>query len=226
VVKRKTRPAVTIGTPLMSMVHAMFHRSLLMMLIADSVPGDRVIDREDIQRADARNQIVEQFLSGKNDWLLWLDSDMWFPINTISRLMKHELFIVGSLYCTKGVMPTKLTSYYYDHFDEETQIHMYRSIPREIAQEAIDKHELMNVDAVGTGGMLVHRRVYEDVDYPWFSYREGGSEDMFFCRRVKEKDYTIWVDPGVQCGHCAEGLAWPMGKPPQEFMSMLNAGVV
>jgi SAM-dependent methyltransferase len=62
---------------------------------------------------------------------------------------------------------------------------------------------LIEVDAVGTGTMVVHRSVLEALEPPWFEYPVGwGSEDLHFCRRVKEQlGLPIYVDMSCVSGH-------------------------
>jgi hypothetical protein len=62
-------------------------------------------------------------------------------------------------------------------------------------------HPLQPVDGIGTGCLLIAREVFEKLKRPFFSYSEGGTEDLYFCRRAKEAGYKLHVDLGVICGH-------------------------
>lgn len=64
---------------------------------------------------------------------------------------------------------------------------------------------------MGGTTLLIRRAVLEAVGYPWFKfdYQPMGSgvelisrgEDVFFCDRVHECGFEIWVDPTIQCDH-------------------------
>lgn len=64
-----------------------------------------------------------------------------------------------------------------------------------------DKEAVVEVDAAGTGCMMIHRSVLEKVPRPWFSYREGGTEDMYFCRKAKAAGFRVYGDLSVICSH-------------------------
>ena len=66
---------------------------------------------------------------------------------------------------------------------------------------------LVEVDAVGSGCMLVHRRVLELLDKPLFA-REYDSEglvvrghDYLFCQAVKQWGFKVWAHTGYPCEH-------------------------
>lgn len=67
-----------------------------------------------------------------------------------------------------------------------------------------------DVDAAGTGCMLIRRDVLEYLGYPWFVWREwledDGevhrlSDDIDFCRRATEAGFNIKAHGNVRCGH-------------------------
>lgn len=64
-----------------------------------------------------------------------------------------------------------------------------------------DEGAVVEVDAAGTGCMLIHRSVLEKVPRPWFSYREGGTEDMYFCRKAQKAGFKVHGDMSVICSH-------------------------
>jgi hypothetical protein len=51
--------------------------------------------------AHSRNSTVELALEHKPDYVLWIDSDLEFPPDTLMRLLKHQRDIVGAVYNKK-----------------------------------------------------------------------------------------------------------------------------
>jgi GT2 family glycosyltransferase len=71
---------------------------------------------------------------------------------------------------------------------------------------------------VGTGCLMMRRRVFEEVPYPWFQtpwrqYEDGGwaltGEDTFFCERVQEYGFDIHLDQRIKSPHYAGAKCYP-----------------
>lgn len=65
----------------------------------------------------------------------------------------------------------------------------------------------LKVDSVGSAAIMIQRRVFEKVDYPWFRflYRPSGeillTEDHYFCWKAQEYGFEVWADPKLFCSH-------------------------
>ena len=70
--------------------------------------------------------------------------------------------------------------------------------------------EIMRVDSMGTNEMCIHRSVFEILHPPWF-YRDysvnedGLSEDLVFCRALRQAGISIWLDTGITNDHMING---------------------
>lgn len=66
---------------------------------------------------------------------------------------------------------------------------------------------LYEVDETGSAGMLIHRRVFEALEFPYFRQGHGDagytSDDVYFCRKAKEAGFSIHVDTSVALSHFA-----------------------
>jgi hypothetical protein len=68
---------------------------------------------------------------------------------------------------------------------------------------------LMEVDAVGTGCILIARRVLENIKGPFVrEWNEDGTQrlgtDFAFCKRAKKKGFRVWAHWDYPCAHFKE----------------------
>jgi len=154
----------------------------------------------------SRNLLVHKMLQGDWTHILMLDSDMVFPAGTLGRLLSHDVDIVGGFYLRKvrGNLPCAAR-----YNADDGRPHSVWPLPR-----------LEEVDSIGTGAILIKRRVFEDIEAPWFEYKpvepewdktkvEQISEDYVFCDKVREAGYKIHVDGSLLCGHVGPYIVWP-----------------
>lgn len=166
-------------------------------------------------REQGRNELVKAMLDGGDDWLLFLDDDHVFEDDLLERLLAHDVDIVGALYLRRD-MPYTPICY-------ESRIPVGKYVPIKLADHP--KNALVKVDAVGTGGMLVRRRVFETMDDPWFK-RGRMTEDMIFCSEVREL-FDIHCDLGTRMGHMTTTAVWPaVGKEDEWAISFNISGQV
>jgi len=146
------------------------------------VAWDTVITRKPLQHA--RNMQVWRFMDTDCTHLFLLDSDCVPQPGTVAKLLAYDMPIISAPHeCTingeKGLMVVDKTP------DGYVQHH-----PLEGLQQA---------DAVGCGGLLIAREVFEMLGQPWFRCRYDGqgllvsSEDFDFCERAIDAGYEIWV---------------------------------
>ena len=159
----------------------------------------------------ARNEITWAVLADAPDvtHLFWVDSDMIFGPDALTRLLAHDLDFVGGL-CFDRRHPYKpVISRYFDPswgFDPKTHGWLF-DYPQD---------QVIDVDATGGAFLLVKRRVFEKIretegkgDPAWRKWWErkpgtGLSEDLSFCERVQEAGFKIRVDTGIDIGHKGE----------------------
>jgi len=146
----------------------------------------------------ARNVLVENFLKSDCTHLLFLDSDMVFPPDTIDLLLRHEKPVVSGLYFLRKKLYPSF------RFLKNGDYHSSYEFPQ---------NSLMKVDATGLGCILVKREVLEKISEqnkgePLFytKYIEGSrtkvsGEDTVFCELVKKAGFEIYVDTGLLLGH-------------------------
>jgi len=156
------------------------------------------------QRTDvARNKFVHQLLESDYEYLAMLDSDH-----------KHDPCVVEKLALAAAIHPEcKIISGLNFRRGEpyEPMAYRFEGGKADGALMALDTWEsgLVEVDAVSTAALLVHREVFEAMDPPWFrydyyKYSKGvsPSEDIVFFRRLRrETDYRVWVHTQITSPH-------------------------
>ncbi len=150
----------------------------------------------------SRNHLVKKALEDKVDYIFFLDTDVIPHPEIIVRLLYSKLPIISGLYWTKARLPC---AYKF----KEDQNHVESIAPEKLSPTA------MEVDAVGTGCLLIDTRVFKVIPEPWFKWdmlpwipreeKPGHSEDINFCLKAKEYGFPIYLDAGVRCKHLLEG---------------------
>jgi len=144
----------------------------------------------------ARNTGCLKTLELGFDYCFFLDDDIIPPSDTIVRLMNHNLPIVSGMYYRRSspICPV-----------------MMRNVPG--GKQWISEFktpDLMEVDYVGAGCLLIHSSVLKAVPQPWFDWRcdrydlpelERMSEDFAFCENAKKHGFKTFVDTSIQCKH-------------------------
>ena len=118
-------------------------------IIGDSVRRSRLTDYN-------RQEVTKGFLSGNADWIFWMDDDTAPPLNAITGLLHSGHDFVGGAYFMTA---------------EPYHPIAYKKMPDSGLYAPVYNYPdgaLMEVDSIGFGCTLVHRRVYEAV-------REGHS---------------------------------------------------
>lgn len=167
----------------------------------------------------ARNNVATRTLESGAEWCFFWDSDVLIPSNAIVQLTSHNLPIISGLY-----------------YRRHPQI--WPEIFREVngVLTPIRQNQIPNiafeVDGVGMGCTLIHRKVFEVMKeqgaplrsfrvagpppgeikfYDFFSWGIGRgeteqhrySEDLTFCVRARKAGFKIYCDPIVKAGHLA-----------------------
>lgn len=160
-------------------------------------------------RIAGRNKVVEASLDTGSEWLLFIDDDHCFGHDLLMRLLAHDKPIVGSLYLARAV-PFQPIAYSGkviepDEHDPGNDIWTYKAV--NLNDHGPD--DLIEVAAIGTGGMLIHSEIFHAMPYPWFEHSRA-SEDLIFCDKVNELGLgPIYCDLGTRMGHLAPSAIWP-----------------
>jgi hypothetical protein len=115
--------------------------------------------------------------------LLWIDSDMSFPPDTLIRMLSREEKMVGANYPTRRP-PHKPTA-------QRDDTHV-RTTP--------DSSGLEKVDRMGFGLFWMAREVMADMEKPFFDFQYRGagldwtSDDTYFFAKARALGFQAYVD--------------------------------
>jgi len=136
-----------------------------------------------------RNLIVDHGLKNNYDYILFVDSDMILPRETLTALYNQQKDIVSGVYVKRALGKENIAeAYIWDPIENKI---------RNIDRPEDLREELMEVEGIGFGCVLVKADVLRAIGYPQFQYfatldfNETISEDSYFCMEAKKKGYKI-----------------------------------
>lgn len=148
-----------------------------------------------------RNLITKRFLQTDCEWLLMLDDDV-VPHCNPAELVYADKDVVGFPARVRSNGRTIVWTAYRDHPSGEH----YAAVDLTQLDDIMD---LMEVEIVGTGCILIHRRVLEVLKAPFHSeFDEDGIQiygtDFAFCRKARNAGFHVFTAPNYICEHYKE----------------------
>lgn len=189
-----TLPKVAVCFPSADRVHADFTLALAGLCLYMRGLDMVVINPKSSIVAVARNNGVERAQKHQADYLLFLDSDMTFPPNTLARLLAHGKDIVGALY-TKRLPP-------------------YEILGAPMPGATPDDAGLLQMQRIPTGCLLIAMSVFTKLERPYFHFGINETthnllgEDYAFCDDARTAGVPIWADMNLsrEIGHIGEHI--------------------
>jgi hypothetical protein len=186
-------PKVAICYPSSDMVHADFTLALAGLCLAAHPLPVTVINAKSSIVAEARNNGVEEARGSGAEYLLFLDSDMVFPLTLLHRLLLHRKDIVGAVY-TRRQAPYSLLGKTLD------------------SQPDPETTGCVEMARLPTGCMLIRMAVFDALPKPYFFFginHEQGTllgEDYAFCDAARAAGFRIWADLNLsqEIGHIGQ----------------------
>ena len=159
-----------------------------------------------------RNRVVKAFLDNTDsDWLLLIDSDEQLSVSTFDQLINtahhtERPVVAGLVFAAfkdEGLYPKPVPAIFQDSPEGFLPLFKY------------DRNAIFEIDACGTGCMLIHRSVLEKMrevadphpgtDWCWFwdgpLNGEWISEDLLFSRRIRQLGFSIHVNTAAILPH-------------------------
>lgn len=202
---------VFIGVPTPEYHHMIFSSSLVGLITHTTNLGIDVVykPQQGVRTDRNRNIILKEALTTDWDYMLWLDADMNYPHDMIVKYLEAidntKADIMGCLYF-KRKSPFDPVGY----SQKGVQKGKYQVVdPHELGTEVKEVH------ALGYGGMMVSRAVYETLGEdkwtrygtnfhkPDFTDTEYQTHDITFCEKAKDHGFKIYMHGGVRPTHLA-----------------------
>lgn len=199
---------VAVGYVHVNMVHEGFANSLAKMCLnpANKIVG--IISTSNPRQEVARNHAIAEFLAGPAEWLMWIDTDMTFDIDSVQRLLataKREKAdaVTGLGFILKRAENAVIPNGYM--WDQE--LAQFREIEQYPSGKAIP------VDGTGAGFVLVHRKVFEAFraqygdtwHQTWLHHPSNdgpmGHDLAFFFEVTQNLGFKLVWDTAVKTGH-------------------------
>ncbi len=146
-----------------------------------------------------RNYIVHQALKEGHDYVFFWDSDLGLEEGFMDKLMNASYDFEAKIAVGCYKIKDKESKYVLGKRKGD----LYENLTKcDIIQE---------VDAGGTGCMLIHKSVFDLIEDPWFTIVDGKNletmpEDFEFCRKAKEKGVKIVAVPTFTTNHYGHGV--------------------
>jgi hypothetical protein len=176
--------------------------------------------------ADLRDEVVMAALAGEYSHILFLDADMKWESDILSRMLAHHGHgIVTGLYHLKAWphWPVALKGATWNAIDGDYDYTYDEAAPH---SEMLRREEL-----VGMGCTIVPVEVFRRYERPWFKYGTNAegmtviTEDVYFSQQAIKAGCPMWLDPTVKCGHISQEIVTSAHYDRSIFeMAMLSNG--
>jgi hypothetical protein len=153
--------------------------------------------------AQSRNKMIEKAQEHQCSHILFLDDDMCFGPDVLTRLLAHDKDVVSALYLMRN-WPHQPVAFGEGPWPSG-----------ECRFITLDPHVtgLVKVVNCGFGAVLINMRVFEKLTPPYVTL--GGiksdewCDDIVFFNRVTKAGFEIYCDLDALVGHMASITIWP-----------------
>jgi hypothetical protein len=183
----KTAPTkLAILIPCRDTVYSLFTSCLVEMIKTCTMAG---IDTHVLYDASTillnqRENLAKEAIKINSDYMLWLDSDMLFPSTTAMRMIAHNKSVVAVNYMKRSIPLNSVAYETRDNWDEWLPL--------------VSEENLVPVEGVGMGCMLIKTKILEEIERPFFSFEykdeSWHGEDFYFQEKLRNVGHEILID--------------------------------
>ncbi len=151
------------------------------------------------------NDMARKMLSSNEyQWLWILGDDHVFTSDLLINLLDRDVDMITP-FCLRRAEP-------FDTVVHECHDKGYGRIPKANFNNASGIFDVTDF-TVGNAGTLIRRKVFETIPAPWFengkSHPEVGGSDLYFCEKVRQAGFKMWLDLDNLIGHVTHAVVWP-----------------
>ena len=147
------------------------------------------------------------------DAIMWIDSDIIFTPDDFFKILESPHDVTAGLYMMENLKNFAVVKEWNEEFFKKNG--SFEFLTPEMVKGAKDftGDRYLEVAYAGMGWMLIKKGVIEDLQYPWFrsdihTMLDGdktivdlSSEDVSFCKALKEAGHPIMLDTNIRVGH-------------------------
>lgn len=180
---------VTIASPAEDIMHVSTAQAIASLCIYSPQIVDFLVHKG-CDVVGARTNLVKRAIEKGSTHILFIDTDMYFPVDVLEKMLALDKPIVAGEYYK-------------------------RKFPRELVSMPLEGTERSETEPykaawAGTGLMLIDLSIFEKLPVPWFNFgrnSEGSltlGEDVWFCRTAQDAGYDVWIIPTLDVKHIGE----------------------
>ena len=145
----------------------------------------------------ARTALIDYAAKHDADWVIWLDSDHIYRAEDMYRLIEK---------CEAKGLPMLSANYYLKGMGKVSAHTRFDAALGHFKQEELTG-EVMECDVIGFGFVVMRISFIKSMvaqfgkDLFKMDYDNNTTEDVYFCRKMKEAGHKIMFDSGVTVGH-------------------------
>lgn len=170
---------------------------------ADYLFGVKVLERMSL--VTGMNLVARLVVEQDWDALIVFDDDCFPPVDVIPRLLTRCFDEGHPIVAAAGVMRgypfTTTAAQYYP--EGQTLLPDGTMAGHRWLDDL--PSDLVDVDFCGVPAAIIHRRVFDAVETPWFGDMDHDgtrmTHDVYFCRKAKAAGFPVKVDGSIRCGH-------------------------
>ena len=195
---QQTNPSILVGVPTRTYVQAQTVTTLFSLTGTPNVRIALAVSLGSVI-ADKRNKICKQAIERGDDYVFFVDSDVQFPPDTLTKLLALDKDIVGAMcYRTYEPFEPNLT---------EKVTHKGQALL--LVPKKWDREKAFKCWSVGTGTMLIKvsvlKALQEKLHEEWFRFGKidgiPAGEDVWFCNQAGQAGFEVWCDPTIDTKH-------------------------
>lgn len=149
-----------------------------------------------------RNIMIEQALEHNCTHILFLDDDVAFKPDLLTRLLAHDKDIVTGLYLMRNYPHQPII---FDYADNKGKCR-YRYLKD-------GEKGLVEIINCGLGACLIKTEVFKSMEKPWIRLgeleKDHWCDDIGFFNRVRAAGFKLYCDLDCPVGHFASVTIWP-----------------